>query len=707
METLGRLFTISRFVLCLLLVPSMLSATPAQDAAYQLAQGCYAIQSPGTGKYLSRTSIGTYRFDSASAANAPHFFFKPSDLGEFLLTDQDGKYLSSSVPATEIVRSDPNLSSEWEITGEEAGVNTFRFQLKNRVTLQRIKNSYWKTVSYFWGWYKTKTLETESTFKLTAQTDCRDFPEMTVNGQADRSALKGDPNEAVRGFVDSHTHVTSYEFMGGKVIHGDPFHRWGVESALADSKVIHGKDGSFDIIGNLYQHGDIGYRYDTRGWPDFPWWPNYSQLTHSGYYYKWIERSYLAGLRIMVVDLVENQVLCNVQSTINPAGWVGANSCDTMDSIRLQAKRLYEMQDYVDAQFGGPGKGFFRIVKSPGEARQVIADGKLAVVMGVEASETFNCGKLDFCSVAKIESGLTELYDLGVRSIFPAHKFDNHIGGSHVEDGFINLGQALSTGYFFKTKECDDDTRGRQFMTGVPLLRDIPVIADIMLQTGTAPEYDETIEHCNTNGLSDLGVYLVNRMIDLNMIIELDHSSTDSVTAMMDIVEARNYSGVVSSHSWMHSAKDNGLHKNAKRLIRAGGFVAPYNSDANDMNNRVGRYLDELANTEYLQGVGFGTDMAGLGGQAAPRNNVDSAPLHYPFVSEFGFVFDKQVAGNRVFDLNKDGVAHYGMVADHIEDMREQSNPRVYEAVMQSAEAYLQMWERASSNANAEFVNPL
>ena len=99
--------------------------------------------------------------------------------------------------------------------------------------------------------------------------------------------------------------------------------------------------------------------------------------------------------------------------------------------------------------------------------------------------------------------------------------------------------------------------------------------------------------------------------------------------------------------------------------------------------------------------------MAGLGGQAAPRNNVDSAPLHYPFVSEFGFVFDKQVAGNRVFDLNKDGVAHYGMVADHIEDMREQSNPRVYEAVMQSAEAYLQMWERASSNANAEFVNPL
>lgn len=707
MDTPRCLFTIVRLALCLLFVPSVLWATPAEDAAYQLAQGCYAVQSPGTGKYLSRSDIGTYRFDASSVANAPHFFFKPSGLGRFLLTDQDGKYLSSTVPAVETVRSNPSLSGEWEITADEVEPNQFAFQIRNQLTLQRIKNSYWKTVSYFWGWYKTKSLVTESEFDLVAQSDCRDYTEMTVNVQADRNALKGNVNDPVRGFIDSHTHITSYEFMGGKVMHGDPFHRWGVESALADSKVIHGKDGSFDIIGNLYQYGDVGYRYDTRGWPDFPWWPNHSQLTHSGYYYKWIERSYLAGLRLMVVDLVENQVLCNVQSTINPAGWVGANSCDTMDSIRLQAQRLYEMQDYIDAQFGGPGKGFFQIVISPSEARQVIADGKLAIVMGVEASETLNCGGLDYCSIAKVESGLMELYDLGVRGIFPAHKADNQIGGSHVEDGFINLGQALSTGYFFKTKECDEDTRGRHFATGVPLLRDIPFIKDILAQTGTGPEYDETIEHCNTKGLSETGVYLVNRMIDLNMIIELDHSSTDSVTAIMDIIEARDYSGVVSSHSWMHSAKDNGLHKNTKRLIQAGGFVAPYNSDANSMNDRVGKYLDEIETTGYLQGVGLGTDMAGLGGQAAPRNNVNSAPLHYPFVSEFGFVFDKQVAGNRVFDLNTDGIAHYGLVADHIEDMREQSNPRIYEAIMNSAEAYLQMWERASSNNNAQFVDPL
>jgi hypothetical protein len=32
-----------------------------------------------------------------------------------------------------------------------------------------------------------------------------------------------------------------------------------------------------------------------------------------------------------------------------------------MESVRLQRKRIFELQDYIDAQYGGPGKGFFRI----------------------------------------------------------------------------------------------------------------------------------------------------------------------------------------------------------------------------------------------------------------------------------------------------------------------------------------------------------
>jgi len=196
-------------------------------------------------------------------------------------------------------------------------------------------------------------------------------------------------------------------------------------------------------------------------------------------------------------------------------------------------------------------------------------------------------------------------------------------------------------------------------------------------------------------------------MIDKGMLIELDHMSNYTATATMDIVEARNYSGVITSHSWMRDGKNGEVHPNTRRLIEVGGYSSPYNDNANGLVSKISRFLDVAEQTPYLDGVGFGTDMSGLGGQAGPRDDSGTNPLEYPYTSEFGFVFDKQVSGNRVFDLNTDGIAHYGLVADHLQDIREQAPQRIYESVMNSAEAYLQMWERAESNTDTAFVDPL
>lgn len=125
------------------------------------------------------------------------------------------------------------------------------------------------------------------------------------------------------------------------------------------------------------------------------------------------------------------------------------------------------------------------------------------------------------------------------------------------------------------------------------------------------------------------------------------------------------------------------------------------------MEERVSRYLDQVEQTPYLQGIGLGTDMSGLGGQHRPHSNADTNPLEYPFTSEFGLVFNKQTSGNRVFDYNQEGMVHYGMLADEIQGIREQASSRVYEAIMNSAEAYLQMWERAEGNTNVAYVDPL
>jgi microsomal dipeptidase-like Zn-dependent dipeptidase len=701
------------FALLSCALPTGAHAVTTAEAANALAQRCVAIQSPGNGQYLAAVSglLGNellYKFRPVFAADAARFFIKPAAPGVFLLTDRNGKYFSSVVPQVEGPAPLPGVAAEWAISAKAVSTNVFRFQLQNRFTQQPVRLEYVKTswVKTWWGGYPVITPVVETHFNLVAQNDCRAYPEITANVRGDINRLKGNVNAPVRGYVDAHTHITSYEFMGGKVMHGSPFHRWGVPYALDDSRRTHGINGSLDLIGNIFVYGNPAHQYDTRGWPDFPWWPNAQQLTHSGYYYKWMERAWLSGLRLTVTQLVENEVLCNVQSTINPAGWVGANSCNEMDSIRLQVKRLREMQAYIDAQYGGPGKGFFRIVTSPAEARRVIADGKLAVVMSIEASETLNCGVRDHCSIATIEAGLTELYNLGIRGLFPAHKFDNQLSGAVLEDGFINIGEALSTGHYYESEHCDADTRGKAMTSGIPVVGEIPLVTALTGQIGFTPTYENHSDHCNWRGLTDKGVYLVNRMIDLNMIIDIDHLSAKAAGQIMDIVEARRYSGVVSSHSFMASAKDGGLHRNFQRMLNAGGFSAQYNQGVDGTRSGIPRYLAAVKQTPYLPAVGIGTDMSGLGGQPGARADAATDPLRYPFTSEFGLAFDRQVSGNRTFDFNRDGMAHYGMLADWLQDVRERAGAEPYEAIMNSAEGYLQMWERAAANTDTRHASP-
>lgn len=677
-----------------------------------LAQGCYSLYSPVTGKYVSQYEKGgpvndglSYQLASKDVKQAAQFYFKPTQFGHFMLKDDSQRFLGTHLPLEVSAGKTVGEFVEWEIIKKKRD----GFVFKATKIKQYLNHSLKDGTLYLSGVIDLFDKNYEQSFQLIEQKKCRDFPEVTVNVSGNRDNLKGDINSLVRGYIDPHTHITSYEFMGGKMMAGQPFSPWGVEHALRDSKDLHGERGSLDIIGNLYTFSDLKNRYDTRGWPDFPWWPNYKQMSHMGYYYKWIERAYLSGLRIMVTNLVENEILCNLQRTINPASWVNPNSCNTMDSVFLQIRRLHEMQNYIDAQAGGKGKGFFRIVYSAKEARQVIANGQLAVVLGVEASETFNCGLKDAnCTYQSVELQLNELYRMGVRSLFPTHKFDNRFGGSAVEGGFINVGQWLSSGKFFKTKECDAKTKGVKIETGFPLIGKLPVLKQILDSIKLNPVYDEKIEHCNQKGISQLGVYLVNRMIDKGMMIELDHMSNDTATQVLDIAERRNYSGLITSHSWMRRAKNGNLsHYNVKRLLHAGGFASPYNIQTKGMIKAIDQYLQVIEDTPYVQGVGVATDMSGLGGQAPPRSDAKTNPLIYPYTNEFGLTFERQISGNRVFDINKDGVAHYGLVPDHVQDIREHASSRIYNAVMNSAEAYLQMWERSEASPFTPHFNPL
>lgn len=390
-----------------LLFSTAQAAETTQEAVYGLAQGCYAIQSSATDRFMRRyktngTINGGWSFDfrAENPGQAARFYFKPTGFGTFMMRDQAGRFIDARLPAEITAGSLPGQHANWRIDERtDSGEQQFRFTslFLNR-TLRHNRNS---RGIYFIDLLNPQHQDSEAWFRLVPTENCADFPEAELNIAGDLEHLKGSPETPVRGSIDAHTHITSYEFMGGTMMGGAPFHPVGVTEALADSVDVHGPDGSLDVIGNLMGFNDINFRYNTAGWPDFPFWPNHQSLSHTGYYYRWIERAFLGGQRMMVTHLVENEVLCNLQSTLLPQSWGGTNSCNTMESIDLQVLRLHEMQAYVDAQDGGPGEGFFRLVSTPKEAREVIADGKMAVILGIEASELFNCGLKDAtCSQA-------------------------------------------------------------------------------------------------------------------------------------------------------------------------------------------------------------------------------------------------------------------------------------------------------------------
>ena len=103
-----------------------------------------------------------------------------------------------------------------------------------------------------------------------------------------------------------------------------------------------------------------------------------------------------------------------------------------MDGVRLQARRLRELQDYIDAQNGGPGKGWFRIVDDAvrgaardqrGQARRGPRDRGLAAVRLRRLQRAARVHP------AQIDRQLDEVHDLGVRDMELVNKFDNALAG--------------------------------------------------------------------------------------------------------------------------------------------------------------------------------------------------------------------------------------------------------------------------------------
>jgi microsomal dipeptidase-like Zn-dependent dipeptidase len=473
----------------------------------------------------------------------------------------------------------------------------------------------------------------------------------------------------VRGLLDAHNHVFANEGFGGKMICGKVFDPAGIEKALSDCSE-HYPNG----VGAIFEHatgGDDGF-HDPVGYPTFNHWPKYDSLSHQQNYYAWMERAWRGGVRIMVNDLVSNGAICSLLPR--------DRGCNEMDAIRLQAQKSRDLEAYVDDMYGGPGQGWLRIVTTPEEARSVIEQGKLAMVLGVEMSEPFGCKTIlgiPQCDRGDIDRGLDEFQRLGISSSFLCHKFDNALCGVRFDTGTtgvaVNAGQFLSTGTFWRTERC----RGPE--------ADNPISSDQLTAPLRAlfpvdpPDYDPA-KRCNVRGLTSLGEYALRGMMSRGMMVEVDHMSVKAADRALGILEQASYPGVVSSHSWMAPSW-------AERVYRPGGLIAQYGFRADEF---VATWrTDRDLRARYGKAYAFGTDMNGVGGTPGPRNGN----VTYPFTSfDGGSVIDRPSTGQRTWDVNTDGVAQYGMVPDWVEDIRMVGGDEVVDSLAGGAQMYLDTW---------------
>src|SRR5712664_4172981 len=327
--------------------------------------------------------------------------------------------------------------------------------------------------------------------------DCRG----SLGTCADRAAPLAEPStgwlpdqgsgaDLMRGFADLHVHMFSHLAFGGAVMTGAPYHDEGMATALApdygtDLDLTNPLSGPPQLVvacpqavpncGKNILHGDhvvVGIGFDdpvgagavppdaTRsyfGAPVFSGWPTWHSATHQQVYYKWLERAWRGGMRLMTMLAVNNEAACSISKRLRNQDGSAKDCRLSMKEIddQLRAARTFEM--WLDAQ---PGGGWFRIVKTPREAETVIREGKLAVVLGIEVDSLFNC-KQDSsdaaCGEAFVDQQVERYYsEFDVRYIYPTHDFDGAFAGTALFIPILELGNLIIEGHFWRTEPCED-----------------------------------------------------------------------------------------------------------------------------------------------------------------------------------------------------------------------------------------------------------
>jgi len=681
---------------------------------FDLANRCFLLKADGA--YVASTAAG-FAANTSDASTAERFYMKPAGLGRYLFYTSGSALMTGSGTAV-TAETVPTDGADITLDGDQ-GRYTAR-SLGAPLSLDASK--------------QLVLGGTPATLTFEPATGCTIYPEMPVG--IDAPTFKNAIGKPVIGFAEVHSHMGMGSEMSdgsgnvgpsaGGVLYGQAINRFGAPEALKNCEVMHGPNGALSAE-NIILDFDPLAMHDTQGWPSFIDWPQDDSFLHQQMYYKWIERAWKAGLRTMTIHGTTIEALCNIaRATYGDK----MSECVDMEVGVQQVQYMYDVQNYVDAQEGGPGKGWFRIVKDPAEARAVIAEGKLAVILGLEFSNVFHCrvqflpdgSEISDCDEAEIDSEIDRAWELGVRQIFPYHDVDSALGGTGIFSSILNYVGFTDTLGFWKTYNCPDVeyftgegvfVAGAELETAPLMLGSDPLSQALMSATGGVLPLYPPGRQCNARGVTALGQYAIDKIMKKGFILDIDHAELSIKQYMLDegAKVTPNYPAVSGhgGHGGITTAQ-------AEQMFRQGGIIYPALPNGRDF----ARFISQIKpvwerSTSRPLAVGYGADSNGLRTLPGPRG-ADSEPIKYPFTLFQGPGWGPQYAaagiaplkvdqlaipGGKVWNMDEQGMSHYGLMADIVEEIRIEGGEEATTALYNSAETFLQLWEQ-TLKASAE-----
>ena len=718
-------------------------AAPEADpelTPHTLGPSCAVLSASGGS--LAAEGSGAYSFTGAGGTEAVPIWLQPSGLGRVLLYDA-GRYVVADgdrAVGADALQSDITTgedhyvsAGEWLLLAEVDG---------SGVRLQSRRLGTWLADD---GTLVADAADAVS-IELQAATGCAPFPELAVDATGTISRTTFDDG-TLYGLADAHSHILSnFSFGGGGLYHGGAFHPYGVEHALPDCTAVHGEGGRKDLFGFAYDQaggdldlasvlGELGagelteFNHNTDGYPDFTEWPNSRErATHQTQYHRWLERAWLGGLRLMVQHATSDETICKL--TVGQGFQESRYDCSDMTAVDRIIDETWAMQDYVDALHGGEGKGWFRVVESPEQARAVIEDGKLAIILGIETSNLFRCYLTPregdpVCDEAYVDAQLDAYYARGVRALFPAHKYGNVFTPGDGSRDFIEAGAFVNSGHWTnKTEDCPPAewnmplgfdggaitfgglNQPRAAHVSAPP-HDFSGFEDDPLGT-LLPFAAELLEGplpgswCQNASLTPMGEHLLEGMMQRGMIIEVDHLPAWAYARAFELLYAHDYPAAGT-----HNRDWDG------RLYELGGLSTMRQAGCQDADAPgastagFGERVAEIEARGGYPGLVFSFDYNGFAGGRAPRFGDDGCgddqpnALTYPFTSFAGDVtFTQPTVANRTIDFNTEGMVHIGLIPELMQDFRADAlSDADVEPWYRGAEAYVRMWEKAEARA--------